>query len=143
MKIIIVGGGIGGLATYLALQKYLSDVSLPITIKVYESHPDPTATTATIGGGLGLAPNGMRTISRISSQVVESLDSIGFHGPRIAMRNATGKLLGHFTMARKERFGFDQLFLARAEVHQAFVRQMPEGSVEWGKKVTKAKETKE
>jgi NADH dehydrogenase FAD-containing subunit len=43
MKIVLVGGGIGGLATYLALQKYLSDISLPITIKAYESHPDPTA----------------------------------------------------------------------------------------------------
>jgi 2-polyprenyl-6-methoxyphenol hydroxylase-like FAD-dependent oxidoreductase len=143
MKIVIVGGGIGGLATYLALQKYLSDVSPPVTIKVYESHPDPTSTTMTIGGGLGLAPNGMRAINDISGPAAEIIDTTGFHGSGVTLRNSKGKLLGRFKMTRKERYGYDQLFLARAEVHQAFVRQVPDSSVEWGKKVTKAKESDE
>jgi hypothetical protein len=38
MKIVIVGGEYRWFSNYLALQKYLSDVSPPVTIKVYESH---------------------------------------------------------------------------------------------------------
>jgi 2-polyprenyl-6-methoxyphenol hydroxylase-like FAD-dependent oxidoreductase len=140
MKIIIVGGGIGGLSSYLSLSKHLSQLCPPVLIKIYESYPDPTTTTSIIGGGLALAPNGMRAISDINPQIAQEIDAKGFHVPQMTIRNAKGEMLGHFAMATKERFGFDQLFVARDEVHRAFLRQVPESAVTWGKKVISVKQ---
>jgi 2-polyprenyl-6-methoxyphenol hydroxylase-like FAD-dependent oxidoreductase len=140
MKIIVVGGGIGGLAAYLALKKYLSDISPPVTIKICESHPDPTTAAATVGG-LGLAPNGMRAISDINGQIAKDINAKGFHVPRMTIRNAKGQMLGHFAMATKEQFGFDNLFVARKEVYLSFIRQVPENVVTWGRKVTDVTES--
>lgn len=80
MKIIIVGAGISGLSTYLHLRKHLPNPDSH-TITIYESHqarsklPSANSTasehanlnldtlsesTAIVGGGLGISPNGMR-----------------------------------------------------------------------------------
>ena len=46
MKIIIVGGGIGGLAAYHALRKHLADASPPVSIVVFESHESIVSTSS-------------------------------------------------------------------------------------------------
>jgi 2-polyprenyl-6-methoxyphenol hydroxylase-like FAD-dependent oxidoreductase len=141
MKIVIIGGGVGGVATYLALEKHLSDISP--TIKVYEAYPDPASTTSIIGGGLGLAPNGLRAISSFCPEATKTIEAQGFHGSVMTLRNSHGKLLGRLQSGKKDHYGFDQMFLARAAVHEALLEELPQGAVGWGKKVTSLKETEE
>jgi 2-polyprenyl-6-methoxyphenol hydroxylase-like FAD-dependent oxidoreductase len=141
MKIIIVGGGIGGLAAYLALEKYLKKISPSVCIKVYESHPDPTSTDVTIGGSISIAPNGLRALASISEAAASRISTAGFQCPTFTFRDARGALLGKYLTGTKERYGFVQTFVTRASVHEALVKEAPQGAVEWGKNVKGVKET--
>ena len=67
-KIIILGGGIAGLAAALALTKFASPEMLP-TIEVYEVRPEP----GTIGGALSLTPNAPRVLEHLGVySIIES-----------------------------------------------------------------------
>ena len=141
MKIIIVGGGLGGLASYLALKKYLAEISPPVTINVYESYPDPISATANLGGGISIAPNGLRALSSVSEAAVTSLTVAGFQHSTFAFRNSRGRLLGHYVCGSKEQHGFVQVFVTRTMVHQALLREVPQSAVHWGKNVERVEET--
>ncbi|KAJ7220186.1 hypothetical protein GGX14DRAFT_433710 [Mycena pura] len=140
MKIAVVGAGIGGVAAFLALRKHLADASPPVTIVLYESHDSITSTTSVIGGGLGLAPNGLRAISRISPDAAVYIEERGFPGEVFTCRNSKGKLLGRFRVGRKARYGFGELMLPRATVHDALIQELRPGDVAWGKKVRSVRE---
>jgi 2-polyprenyl-6-methoxyphenol hydroxylase-like FAD-dependent oxidoreductase len=142
MKIIIVGGGVGGVASYLALQKYLYSVS-GLSIKIYESHSDPSATTSFIGGGLGLAPNGLRAISSFCPVAAERIQATGFPNHAMTFRNSKGVLLGKLAVGKGGRYGCPQMMLSRAAVHEALLAEVPEGAIEWGKRVCAVIETVE
>ena len=138
MKIIIVGAGIGGLATYLSLKKHLPTS----TVTVYESHGSPSSTNSNVGGGLGLAPNGQRAIAAISNNAVSYIRQRGFPAPAFTMRNSAGQWLGNYPAGRAERYGgFEQVLLRRAVVHNALLEEIPEDAVVWGKKVKSVTET--
>lgn len=145
MKVIIIGAGIGGLSTYHSLRKHLVDCdhpsSLQLTIKIYESHGSPSSTTSNIGGGLGLAPNGLRAIASVSPGAAEYIQARGYPGAIMAFRNSTGRLLGHYWNGRKERYGYGMLMLRRSTVHEALLQDIPPGIVEWGTKVSSVHET--
>jgi len=141
MKIAIIGGGISGLSVYHALHKHLSESASPVTVKVFESHASPATNTSTIGGGLGLAPNGLRAISSISMRIADYIQEHGFRGGIMTFRNSSGTLLGRYWSGRKERYGFGHVLLSRAVVHEALLQDIPAGAVEWGKKVSLVRET--
>ncbi|KAJ6570075.1 hypothetical protein DFH09DRAFT_421418 [Mycena vulgaris] len=143
MKIIIVGGGIGGIAAYHALRKHLADASPPVSIVVFESHESMTSTSSIIGGGLGLAPNGLRAISRISPDAAAYIEERGFPGEVMTFRNSKGTLLGRFRAGRRARYGLGELMLPRATVHDALVQELRPGAVAWGKKVRYVKENRD
>ncbi|KAJ7454655.1 hypothetical protein FB451DRAFT_1143984 [Mycena latifolia] len=143
MKIIIVGGGIGGLAAYHALRKHLADASPPVSIVVFESHKSSDSTTSVIGGGLGLAPNGLRAISRISPDAADYIEERGFAGEVMTFRNSKGALLGRFRAGRKARYGLGELMLPRETVHQALVQELRPAAVAWGSKVRYVKENRD
>lgn len=129
MKIIIVGGGISGLATYLYLRKLLPEPpsSSPThTIHLYESHrprniiPSTTtpkndndnnnhhdqqpgnetsisslsASTQTVGGGLGVSPNGMRVLRDISPSLHAAVSAQGFPCDKFIFMGENGWTLG-------------------------------------------------
>ena len=63
IQIIILGGGIAGLTTALALTKY-APASRPLPqITLYEIRPEP----ATIGGAVNLTPNALRLLSHLGA----------------------------------------------------------------------------
>ncbi|KAF2683400.1 FAD/NAD(P)-binding domain-containing protein [Lentithecium fluviatile CBS 122367] len=62
-NIIILGGGIAGLTTALALTKYSPTSQPPPTITIYEIRPQP----ATIGGAVNLTPNALRLLSHLGA----------------------------------------------------------------------------
>ncbi|KAF8146514.1 hypothetical protein K438DRAFT_1910669 [Mycena galopus ATCC 62051] len=140
MKIIIVGAGIGGVAAYHALRKHLADASPPVSILVLESHETTASVSSAIGGGLGLAPNGLRAIASISSDAAAYVEERGCPGEVMTFRNSKGKLLGKFRIGRKARYGFGELMLPRATVHDALLRELAPDAVAWNQKVRCVKE---
>lgn len=142
MRIIIIGAGIGGLSTYHAMRKYLqSEDRHDVTVKLYESHhsaiqiyndtppetnvdgggdtTDGSAPISTTGGGLGLAPNGLRALSTLSPYLVDHIHAQAFmDGAKTAFRNSRGKLLGVYWNGRRERYGgFGMVMVGRGVVH--------------------------
>jgi 2-polyprenyl-6-methoxyphenol hydroxylase-like FAD-dependent oxidoreductase len=111
MHIIIVGAGIAGLSTYLHLRKHLSASH---TIVIYESHkprssvpsgtsstfPSETtletlsASTALVGGGLGVSPNGMRVLRDLDLELHDAVAAQGFPAEHFIFKGANGWTLG-------------------------------------------------
>lgn len=62
LSIIILGGGIAGLTTSLALTKFAPSGAIP-DIKIFEIRPEP----ATIGGAVNLTPNALRLLDHLGA----------------------------------------------------------------------------
>lgn len=114
MKIIIVGGGIAGLSTFLHLRKHFPHDS-GHDITVYESHLPRSKTsssssqyhpnqsvdldalaesTAIVGGGLGIAPNGMRVLRDLDLDLHDRVIAQGFPAEKFIFKGANGWTLG-------------------------------------------------
>lgn len=121
MKIIIVGGGIAGLSTYLHLRRHLPD-HVEHTITVYESHKPRSVTsststqnqpnqsvnldvlsesTAVVGGGLGISPNGMRVLRDLSIDLHGKVVAQGFPANNFIFKGANGWTLGMHSTSDK------------------------------------------
>ncbi|MET7335013.1 FAD-dependent monooxygenase [Nonomuraea sp. NPDC005650] len=84
-RVVIVGGGIGGLATALSLSRSRGAGH----IKVLERAPQ----FAEIGAGLQLAPNALHALAQIGVPE-EAIAACGFHPSRLALMDAlTGQLI--------------------------------------------------
>jgi 2-polyprenyl-6-methoxyphenol hydroxylase-like FAD-dependent oxidoreductase len=108
MKIIIVGGGISGLSTYLFFRQTFAQDSSQYEIKVYEKYAprskieatgdatevqdlaELSSSTAIVGGGLGVSPNGMRILSEISQQLHDAVVAQGFPCHKFIFRSSRG-----------------------------------------------------
>jgi 2-polyprenyl-6-methoxyphenol hydroxylase-like FAD-dependent oxidoreductase len=62
LDIIILGGGIAGLTSALALTKFAPADQIP-TIRIFEIRPVP----ATIGGAVNLTPNALRLLDHLGA----------------------------------------------------------------------------
>lgn len=62
LEIIILGGGIAGLTTALALTKFAPKNQIP-RISIFEIRPEP----ATIGGAVNLTPNALRMLDHLGA----------------------------------------------------------------------------
>ena len=136
MKILIVGCGIGGLAIYRALRKYLGDTP-GISIKVVDSHEQPTHTRS-IGGGLGIAPNGLRMINSLSPEAVSYLLNDGFQLSSMTFRNRKGYLLGQLAVD-PQRYKFPMVMIRRAAICEALLPGLKQEDVRWGLEVLNVK----
>lgn len=99
MKVIIVGGGISGLSTYLFLRKYCPQIK---DITIYESYPPRTSakanatfeelstSTAIIGGGIGLSPNGARILRELNPDIYAAAKASGFPVEKFVFKSARG-----------------------------------------------------
>lgn len=145
MRIIIVGAGIGGLATYQALQKHIQIPNLSIKIVERRESSTESSKTYSPGSGLGLAPNGLRAIDSLSPSAATYIRKRAFDGAIVTFRNSTGRCLGKFSLGRKERYnGFGQLMVPRAVVHDALFSDIKDSAVvEWGKGVKNISEIKD
>ncbi|MCP3803018.1 FAD-dependent monooxygenase [Allokutzneria sp. A3M-2-11 16] len=82
---LVIGGGIAGPVAAMALQR------AGIEATVYEAHPGPADG---VGGGLGLAPNGLHALGLVGAD--EAVRDIGIPVPSMVMRSWTGKELARF-----------------------------------------------
>ena len=67
LSVAIIGGGIGGLCTGIALLR-----SPHIDVQVYEAAP----TFGEIGAGVGIGPNGQQALELISSEARAAYDKL-------------------------------------------------------------------
>ncbi|KAL6857346.1 hypothetical protein J3F83DRAFT_370812 [Trichoderma novae-zelandiae] len=109
MKIAIIGAGIAGCAVYLELEKHLpkseaSPEDDEITIyEAYDTGKDVTSddreegpthsSTLIVGGGLGIAPNGLGVIQRLDEALLRDVTRAGYVISRSNMKNKNGSLL--------------------------------------------------
>ena len=102
VRVVVVGGGIGGLSAALALRAAGAEVT------VYEQ----AAELGEVGAGVGLYPNSMRILHRLGVA-----DSIISHGAPIDgwwMRAPGGSVLSNQVAGRDGPIGFRCFLCARA-----------------------------
>lgn len=146
MKVIIVGAGISGLTTYLYLRKLLPNPSTH-NIKIYESHVPRTSstrlstTTSTfgelststviVGGGLGVAPNGLRVLRDLDPEIRDAVVAQGFVCEKFVFRSARGFRLGWSPTAWKQDPTESCVATSRHGLWQCLMKQVGEGVVQY------------
>jgi len=108
-EILLVGGGIGGLATALALGQG------GVATQLFEQSPAFTE----VGAGIGLGPNAVRRLQGWG--VWEALQAKGFVPSQLVVVDAkNGQQLGCLPMAKafEQRYGAPYLTIHRADLHQ-------------------------
>lgn len=95
MKIVIIGAGIAGCTAYLELQKHLpkpSDSETNHEITIYEAYntdldvtpaqrqktEETHSSTLIVGGGLGVAPNGLNILRRLDEDLLKDVVRAGY-----------------------------------------------------------------
>jgi salicylate hydroxylase len=110
--ILLVGGGLGGLATALALGQS------GVATQLFEQSPAFTE----VGAGIGLGPNALRRLKGWG--VGEALQAKGFVPSQLEVLDAkTGQQLGCLLMAKtfEQRYGAPYLTIHRADLHQVLL----------------------
>ncbi|WP_207430992.1 FAD-dependent monooxygenase [Sabulibacter ruber] len=130
MNLGIIGGGIAGLTTAIALRK------LGINAHVYDAAPmfEP------VGAGLALAANAIKGFQRlgIADEVIAEGNLLdGFH-----ILAEDGKLINRTdSRAISARYGLDNFVIHRASLHKVLLRHLPASSLFPNKKALKADTT--
>ncbi len=125
-KVIIVGGGIGGLATAVAFHRQGWDV------EVLERAPEITE----VGAGLSLFPNALRALDTLGLGD-EARAHAREHGA-VGIRNSKGGWLARpDTAAIRDRYGLP-VMVHRADLVDILRRAIPEDAVRTGISVTEA-----
>lgn len=113
MKIIIVGGGISGLALYISLRKQVEKSEIEFEVVIYETYDASRRSThtgnarvpqeghvrlvsdTTKGGALGLSANGMRALRNWDENLYQAVASRGFPVSHFHIQNSYGWHLGN------------------------------------------------
>jgi 2-polyprenyl-6-methoxyphenol hydroxylase-like FAD-dependent oxidoreductase len=129
---LVIGGGIAGPATAIALQK------AGIDSVIYEAHP--TAADG-IGAFLTLASNGIDAL-RVLGADTPAL-AAGFPTPSITLRSATGKRLGETSTGGSLPAGTTSQTIKRADLYWALHQEAWNRGVriEHGKRLVEAHDT--
>jgi 2-polyprenyl-6-methoxyphenol hydroxylase-like FAD-dependent oxidoreductase len=118
MRIVIVGGGIGGLAAALALRREGFEPA------VYERAP----ALLEVGAAIAVWPNAFRVLERLGLGEAVLARAGRIRGVRWLGRE--GRLYNHFTFPET---GAPAVALHRADLQGALLRELPAGSVRLGK----------
>lgn len=135
--LLVIGGGIGGMTTALAVAKAGLDVH------VVEQSPE----FGEIGAGIQLAPNAMRVLERLG--LLPALDEVCVRPRNLVFRHAdTGKHLGTVDLgpAFRRHFGQSYVVLHRGDLLDALLaacRANPRITLESGREVVDIRENGE
>ncbi|HEY1967425.1 MAG TPA: FAD-dependent monooxygenase [Pseudonocardia sp.] len=126
MRIVVVGGGVGGLTTARTLWRAGFDVLVL----------EQTPRYGEVGGGLQLGPNATRILARLG--LAESLAEIGISPAAVRMlRWADDKVLSDMRLAQdaKARFGAPYYMVYRPDLIELLADGLPEGMIRLGAEV--------
>lgn len=111
MKVIIIGGGIGGLTTAIALQRR------NIEVEVFEKAP----VLREVGAGISLWPNAMKALRKLG--LGDALAPFSHANSESALRTSTGAILSRTPAGIwEQRFGGGIVVFHRAELLDALAR---------------------
>jgi 2-polyprenyl-6-methoxyphenol hydroxylase-like FAD-dependent oxidoreductase len=128
MKALIAGGGIGGLATAIALRK------AGVGVEVLERSQEVRES----GAGLMIWPNGTRALQALGVAVRRLVVE------RISLRSWRGHELMEIPMVIiSERYGSDVTFVSRADLQAALTSKLSEGALTLGADVHSFEETED
>jgi 2-polyprenyl-6-methoxyphenol hydroxylase-like FAD-dependent oxidoreductase len=156
MKIIIVGGGISGLTTYLFLKQHLPNPAPPAKpheIVIYENHDaskklerqyftqdaaEQTTNTIAIGGGLGLGPNGLNVLKRLDKNLFRDVVREGHSITKWVMTCARGWTLTSIGIRSEDDPPMNSVMIGR-QMFWHCIRQYVPDEVIVKKKISKVK----
>ncbi|HEX6760579.1 MAG TPA: FAD-dependent monooxygenase [Propionibacteriaceae bacterium] len=120
IDVLVVGGGISGLANGVALSRQ------GLRVRVLER----ASRFGEVGAGLQLAPNCTRILS--SWGLLEEVKALGVLPKRIVMKDAVdGRELTYLDLADAERrYGFPYLVMHRSDLHATLLRACQRAGVE-------------
>lgn len=123
MKVIIIGGGIGGLCAAIALQE------AGIEAVVYEAAPE----LKPVGAGVGLAANAMQGLERLG--VSEAVVARGKQLTALVMFDDNGKVISNLdTQPLSKKYGISNFVIHRADLHEVLQSHLQPGSLLLGKR---------
>lgn len=130
MKAVIIGGGIAGSVTAMALQKAGIDST------IYEAYPHGAGDT---GAFLTFAGNGMNALAAIGAD--GPVRAAGFDTPQLIFTSGTGKRLGEIPNGGAVSDGSVSQTIRRGDLYRALQSQATERGVrvEYGKKLVDAR----
>lgn len=132
MKAIIVGGGIGGLCTAIALQQS------GIEATVYEAAPE----LKPVGAGVGLAANAIQGLQRLG--VAEEVIARGKQLEALVIFDECYKVISNFdTRPLSQRYGVNNFVIHRADLHEVLHNHLLPGSLKLNKRCAGVKELKD
>ncbi|MDQ4074879.1 MAG: FAD-dependent monooxygenase [Chloroflexota bacterium] len=131
-RVIVIGGGIGGLAAGIALQR------AGIEVEVYERTPE----LQELGAGLSLWANAIKVLDKMGvAEVVRALSAPGISG---GIRSAEGEVLvGVSASELRQRFGEVSVVVHRAELQEALFEVLGREHVHLGAEFTGFTEERE
>jgi 2-polyprenyl-6-methoxyphenol hydroxylase-like FAD-dependent oxidoreductase len=150
MKIIIVGAGISGLATYLFLKKNLPASAGPYDITIYESHrprkanealaadlnfEELSSSTLLVGGGLAVGANGMRVVRDLDPELHDKLKAQGFLVENFVFKAARGWRLSSVPTGDQREVQEWPVASSRHGVWKTFKEAVPQDRVVYRKVV--------
>ena len=118
---IIIGGGVGGLCTAIALRR------MGITATVYER----AEMLGDVGAGLVIAANAIRALRRLG--LADQAIAAGSLITRTQIRTQDGQTLAETDMRNYEtQFGAPTIAIHRAALHKVLLSALPDGAVHLG-----------
>ena len=124
-KVLIIGGGIGGLALALALKK------AGISCAVYEAFDYKQG----IGAGFNIAPNGMKVLGTlgVADQVIAKGSIVNDHW----FRSVKGKVIAHMRNGKLGKYEQPGVSLSRAAVYEVLTEEIRTKEIEihYGKRL--------
>lgn len=118
-KIAIIGAGLGGLACAIALHKK------GFNVQVYEKAQD----FRPVGGGLGLLPNGLRSLDNIEPGIVEEIKNSGCHVRQSVLKNTQGETIRTAPVNRFDKYGFPLITVWWWRLQQILASKLPTDSI--------------
>ncbi len=114
LRVVVIGGGIGGLTAARALLRRGLDV------RVYESSPE----LKEIGAGVALGPNAMKALRSLDLE--EPVRAIGYHAQAQLLRTWKGRMISKTdaTLAA-QRFGANGCTIHRADLLDVLAQSVP------------------
>ena len=120
MRIIVIGGGIGGLTTAIALNK------LGVDVEVYERAPE----LREVGAGIALASNALRALDALG--LTNDLQSVSAEGMQGAIRDPNGNVLTSIAGALSQEIG-PVAIMHRAELLSVLARHIDPARIHLGR----------
>jgi 2-polyprenyl-6-methoxyphenol hydroxylase-like FAD-dependent oxidoreductase len=121
MRILVVGGGIGGLAAAIAIRQADQDVLVV----------ERAQALAAVGAGIALSPNAMAALERLG--LADELRRRGHAPARALGLNRRGQVLVEIPYAKR---GWEMLGVHRADLQEALLGALPPESVRLGRACT-------